>query len=208
MNRFRIAITALMTMSMMAAIPALAGEHESAPCAVHPPMPPMMCFAAVEDAPPAPDAPERPMKNRRHVEQFRMLKLLELLELGEDQEVDFLIAFKADRARRGEIHEARETLVTELADGLREGTIQDDRIFQLANEMEQLKAAYGEAAQQFLYVSRKILTPAQFGRLVVFQERFEFELLDKIRSFRDRRGGQAGQRGQGPRTPRSPGQID
>jgi len=126
-------------------------------------------------------------KYRKHIEQFRLLKLLELLDLGDDQEVDFVTAFHSMRRERSLLHQQKTALVDELAEGLRTGTIPDDEINRLIRQISELRKQEARLMEEFLEKSRKILFPAQLGRLIVFQERFELELLESVKVFRERR---------------------
>ena len=152
-----------------------------------------MTYAGVfeQGAPGSKDAPMAPgegPRGRRHLEQFRMLKLLELLDLNEDQEVQFLVEFKALRERQMVLQQEREQVTTRLAEGLRADTLKDAQIEALVKRIFDLRRAYGQASEDSFNRIRGILTPEQAGRLIVFQERFELELLGQVRSFRERRG--------------------
>ena len=47
--------------------------------------------------------------------------------------------------------------------------------------------------ERYLEESKSFLTAQQIAKFVIFNERFEYELLEKVRQFRDRPG-----RGPGP----------
>jgi len=143
---------------------------------------------AQAEPPAAPEAPEASGPRRRHLEQFRMLKLLELLDLDDKQEMEFLVEFKALRERQLVLQQERRRLVENLATGLREDTLNDSAIAELVARVLTLRREYALASEQFLDRVAGILTKAQIGKLVVFEERFEFELLDQVRSFRERQG--------------------
>ena len=171
-----------------------------APCGA-PAMPTPECAAihaaefAQLDAPDAPNAPEAPGPRRRHLEQFRMLKLLELLDLDREQEMEFLVDFKALREKQLLLQRERELVVEFLATGLREDTLKGNQITQRVQRVMELRREYALASEKFLERVMGILTPEQVGRLVVFEERFEFELLDQVRSFHERRGMPGAKRG-------------
>ena len=122
----------------------------------------------------------------KHIEQFRILKLLELLDLQEDQELEFIAAFHAMRRERRQLHEKRIALVDELADGLRMETAPDIEINRLIREISKLGNQQERVREDFLSEAQKILTPSQLGRFIVFHERFEFELLEAVKAFRER----------------------
>ena len=122
----------------------------------------------------------------KHIEQFRILKLLELLDLREDQELEFITAFQSMRRERRQLHEKRISLVDELADGLRTETVPDMEINRLIREISKLGNQQERVMEDFLSEAQKILTPSQLGRFIVFRERFEFELLEAVKAFRER----------------------
>lgn len=122
----------------------------------------------------------------KHIEQFRILKLLELLDLQEDQELGFITAFHSMRRERRQLHEKRIALVDELADGLRMETAPDMEINRLIRDISKLGNQQERVMEDFLSEAQKILTPSQLGRFIVFHERFEFELLEAVKAFRER----------------------
>ena len=116
-----------------------------------------------------------------------MLKMLEVLDLDEDQEIDLLVHFKAQRTRMRALRDTLTSVVTELADGLRAEELSSDEIYRFGEELGRLELAFMASRQQFRNGVRDLLTPEQYGRLLVFEERFDLELIESIRSFRDRR---------------------
>lgn len=132
----------------------------------------------------------------KHIEQFRILKLLELLDLQEDQELEFITLFHSMRRDRRQLHESKTELLEQLGNGLREQTIADDEINRLVVEIQNLGRQESRKIDDFLIEARKILSPEQVGRFIVFQERFEFELLKAVKTFREDRQGRFGQKKQ------------
>lgn len=145
---------------------------------------------AQADAPVPPGAPPAP--DRRHLEQFRMLKLLELLDLQEEQEMQFLVAFRAMRDKQMVLQEQRETYLKRLGEGIREDTISDAAIEDLVLKIIALKKEHLGVSEEFFVRMDRLLTAEQLGKLVIFNERFEYELIEKLRGFRDRRGPHGG----------------
>ena len=143
---------------------------------------------AQDGAPEPPFSPPGGGMRRRHLEQFRMLKLLELLDLNEEQEMKFLVEFRALREKQVVLQKERQDAVTRLAEGLRADTLNEEQIGRLTNRIFELRRTYAAESEGFYERVRPMLTAEQAGKLVVFQERFEYELLDQVRSFRERRG--------------------
>lgn len=129
---------------------------------------------------------------RKHLEQLRMLKMLEFLDLAEDQEIAFLTRFKSLRADEDQIEAERKVYVERLSelvtsedpnDGAIRAAVDSVRI-----KMKQRIALF----EAFVDDVGELLTPAQLGKLVIFHDRFEYELLERVRSFQDRRGAKGG----------------
>ena len=114
------------------------------------------------------------------------MKLLELLDLRDDQEVDFIAAFHSMRRDRRQLHQQKMILIDNLSEGLRDKDITDDEINRLIRQIMDATEQEKQLQQEFLNDVSGILTPSQMGRLVVFTERFEYELLEAIRAFRER----------------------
>jgi len=127
-------------------------------------------------------------KRRKHLEQFRMLKLLELLDLDESQEVQFMKSFTSIRRELRKIDDEKKEALDRLASGLHAGDIADKEIYDLLDKIVQVEHQKRMIFDHFLEESRSFLTAQQVAKLVIFHERFEYELLEKVRQFRDRPG--------------------
>ena len=140
-------------------------------------------------------------RQRKYIEQLRLLKLLELLDLDQNQEVPFITAFHAMRQEGCDLDSRRVALTEQLADGLREQTISDKQTYDLIDKIVAAELQKRELMVAFLSQAREILSARQLGGLVVFQDRFELELLERVQAFR-----KLGRRGMGPGSPGSPGE--
>jgi hypothetical protein len=125
-------------------------------------------------------------QQRKHLEQFRMFELLKLLDLKEDQEVEFLTMYKNYRDKQNDIDSRRRDLVIQLGAGLEADSLSDNEIQHMVQEIFTLNTDKVKAAEQFVKEAGDVLTTQQMGKLVVFQERFEYELLSRLRGFRER----------------------
>ena len=124
-------------------------------------------------------------QQRKHLEQLRMLKMLELLDLGENQEVRFLIAFNAMRKEHRELDDRINLSIDSLALELHADDINESRVTDLTNRVLNLQNEKFRVVMDFAELARDILTPEQFGKFVIFQKRFESELLERIGRFRE-----------------------
>ena len=128
----------------------------------------------------------------KHLEQFRILKLLEFLDFQEDQETEFITLFRSMRRQQRDYDLQRRDLLDSLAIRLESDSSEDEEILELVERVTQLQYRRQEAMSQFMDKTRLLLTPRQLGRAVVFQERFELQLLEKLQGFHQRGGMQRG----------------
>jgi len=124
---------------------------------------------------------------RQHLEQLRMLKMLEALNLSEDQELEFLTAFRAVRKEHGRLNNEKEMLVDSLSALLDNDPTDEKAITSAVDRILAIEDTRRDVMKEFIDNIRGLLTPDQLARFVVFNERFERELLEQVKSFRDRR---------------------
>lgn len=122
-----------------------------------------------------------------NVENLRMMKLLEAVDLSEEQSEKFVPLFYGFRKdikglvgeRNGIIEGIRELITTDAP---------DDRIKEELAKLKMNRAEFSGRQDKFLGDCESILTTPQLAKLVIFQERFEREMLESLREFR-RHGG-------------------
>jgi len=124
---------------------------------------------------------EEHMKN---LENLRLLKLLETLELNDDQSDEFIAEFASFRQKMKDLTTQINAQVDTLAEQLNQAEPDDKAILARVNEIENLRQQRPVLMSQLHDSVREFLTPVQIGKLVVFEERFERELLEKVRGFR------------------------
>lgn len=129
---------------------------------------------------------------QKHLEQFRILKLLEFLDIQEDQETEFITVFRSMRRQQREYDLQRRDLLDSLAARLESESSEDKEILDLVEKVTELQEQRQEAMSKFMDKVRLLLTPRQLGRAIIFQERFELQLLEKLRGFHQRGGIQRG----------------
>ena len=124
---------------------------------------------------------------RKHLEQFRMLKLLEFLDLTDEQEIPFLTRYRELDQAHDSLRQVRMGYIEQLARQVEEGGVSEAKINQLIDKVRETERQKINIDQNFLNDARNILTPEQVARLVVFQDRFEFEMLRQVGEFQRRR---------------------
>ena len=122
----------------------------------------------------------------RNFENLMLLKLLEAIDLNEDQSDQFILAFSQFRKEMRKKAEAADAEVDKLiellkAEKLDEKLVQEsvDKIFKMRQErMKDMDSLHKKVSS--------ILTVEQLGKMTVFMERFERNLLETIQGFRGR----------------------
>jgi len=154
-----------------------------------------------QDVPMPPGGPMSPgafENQRKHIEQLRLLKMLELLDLTDQQEIPFLTALNEARQQREEFEKSNRERIEALAEGLESKTLTDAQIYKLVDDITNGLKLQLQNVDGFLAKSRGILTAEQYGKLVIFQMRFEVEMLEQLGRFREfRRQGQSQDKGRG-----------
>jgi len=134
--------------------------------------------------------PERPRFGHgpKRFERLRMNKLVEFLGLeGEDRET-FVAASEKFGDSRMELDRLHRLTLDSLARGLREGGLSNEDIDRLVEKLDALEMKRQAVRREFREEIKPLLEPEQYGKLVVFEYRFEAQILDRLNEFR-RRGG-------------------
>jgi hypothetical protein len=137
-----------------------------------------------------------PMQQRKHIEQLRMLKMLELLNLTSEQEIPFLTAFNQMRIEQKSLDEKSDVLLDSMSAEL---ALAKPNETLLKSQIVKVKAIEKQRFEQMLTFVDKVdslLTTEQIAKLMIFQKRFEMELLEQVGRFR-RGGGPGGHDGPG-----------
>ena len=125
-------------------------------------------------------------KHAKNLENLRMLKLLEVIELEEEQDTKFIAAFASFRKKTREIGENVQKEIELLAEILNQPLPPEEEIMTQILKIEKLKIQRENAIIDFHKKISNILTPVQMGRMVIFEHRFERELIESVRGFRER----------------------
>ncbi len=133
--------------------------------------------------------------HKKNLESLRLLKLLEVLDLGDDQNDLFISAFSKFRKNTKSIREQIESEVTDLKEYLDQDNKSDNIMQNKIELIMKMKDDFETEKKNFFKKLQGILTAEQLGRMIVFQERFERELLQQVRGFR------------APKPPDAPGAI-
>jgi len=122
----------------------------------------------------------------KNLENLRILKLLELLQLDEEQNTKFISAFVSFRKEAKEITAEIEIEVDSLIDILQQTEPPKENIISQISKIEDKKIQREKLVRDFHKEVASILTPVQLGKMVVFEEHFERELIESVRGFHNR----------------------
>lgn len=123
-------------------------------------------------------------EQERTLENLRLLKLLEFLEMDDDQSPQFILIFSNFRKEGRRLHDEIKTKVAELAETLKADKPSDEHVNGLIKQVDELRLGQIKIVEEFHRKASEILTPVQMGKMVVFESRFEKELIDTVRGFR------------------------
>ncbi len=124
--------------------------------------------------------------HEKNLENLKLIKLLELLELTDEQSDKFIGEFTKFRKKAGDLNKQREMEIETLSKLLQEETPDKIKIKQSIDSLHQILQNRMKIGLGFHQQIETILTIEQLGRMVIFQERFDREILESIRGFRDR----------------------
>jgi Spy/CpxP family protein refolding chaperone len=146
--------------------------------------------AALSAQPPMPDGPHGKRgrggpwdKMSANIENLRMMKMLEAVNPDEKQSEKFVPLVYAFRRDMKEIIEERNAQVDKIKESLKNDA-GDNEIKAELDELRENKTKLDGRIDKFLGDCEEILSTKQMARLVIFQERFEREMLKSLREFR------------------------
>ena len=122
-------------------------------------------------------------------ERLRMKKLMQLLKLEGQQKDAFVVIAEKYRDQRRDLMRSHLATVDSLASGVRSGSLDAKSIDRLIGRLEELEAGQAKTKEEFRREVRPLLSAEQYGKLVVFDYRFEPRILDRLNNFRKHRGG-------------------
>ncbi|MCX6828786.1 MAG: periplasmic heavy metal sensor [candidate division Zixibacteria bacterium] len=120
----------------------------------------------------------------RNLESLRLLKLMEALELNDEQSTKFISLFVDFRKEMRGINDDIQTEIDHLSELLSAEKPSEDSIKTEIARIEALKSGMEDNQRKFHTEVSKLLTVVQMGKMVVFEMRFERELIMNVRGLR------------------------
>jgi len=99
--------------------------------------------------------------------------------------VEFLALFASSRKKMKEIREEMESEVDELIEILKDENPDESLIKEKLGKIEVLKKRFTDNFENLQNKAKEILTTVQYAKMLVFQERFERELIQSVKGFRN-----------------------
>lgn len=120
------------------------------------------------------------------LEKFRIAKMMQLLELTEKQKERMIPMFRTMRRKLRVLHSEKREHMVALTKGIRYETITENEINEHIAAVEKLNHKIPRVMEQFTEQVRQVLTVNQIGMLILFTEKFDLLLLDRVRGFHER----------------------
>jgi len=140
---------------------------------------------------PSPEFDDPPMPKERAprqlIETLRKVRLIEELKLTDEQSVKFFPKMNAIKEAKEKIDQDRKILIEELMDLLAKDKKPLDQINAKLDKLFQLEEDFNKKETVLKKEIRKILSPEQQARLILFQLRFDQEMREMIQGIRDMR---------------------
>ncbi|MCX6826388.1 MAG: hypothetical protein NTV06_03840 [candidate division Zixibacteria bacterium] len=122
----------------------------------------------------------------KNLEDLRLLKLIEILNLSDKQSPQFISLFVTFRKEMRQINYNMQKEIDSLANLVQEDKYSETAVKEQIQKIVGLKLKEEQRIGKFNNDAGKILTPLQMGRVIVFQERFDRKLIEKVKCFRER----------------------
>lgn len=142
--------------------------------------------------PTGPGDPNGMPPRQRRFEQFRLMKMLELLDLTDAQEAPFMTAYHDMRKQNDKLESDKRAAVESLSRSLRSRRPDTANINNLIDQLVSLEQQRRDVNKHFLDTTRQILSAEQVGRLVLFVERFDSTVFQRLQAMRQRMRGPQG----------------
>ena len=125
---------------------------------------------------------------RKKIETLRAWQLTEELDLDEDTSARLFTAMKSSDRERWEIETRNRELVRELSRTVQNRNPDSGKINQILNELKENRRELVRSEERHIDSVRKILSPADTARYLIFQIRFQAQIKQKAaQAMRDRR---------------------
>ena len=120
--------------------------------------------------------PEK-MKPMQKMEELKKIKLIEILQMNEETSIKFFTRRSEHMRRMDDLNQANKEKMDKLDEMLDDREENSDQILKKAiDEYMQIQDNIMLERQNFIKSASEILTTEQFGKLLVFEEKFRNEI--------------------------------
>jgi hypothetical protein len=117
------------------------------------------------------------MKPMQKMEELKKVKLIEILEMDEETSIKFFTRRSEHMKKMDALNQANKEKIDQLDDMLIERKENSDQVLKKAiDEYLQIQDNIMLERQNFMKSSSEVLTIEQFGKLVVFEDKFRNEI--------------------------------
>lgn len=138
---------------------------------------------------PEPSDEEFPPGPGSQFERFRMNKMIEMLELDEQHSRSIRTLFREHRQAMHALEKESRRTLEALTDQLRDRRTDDQAIDKTLAKLDSLDIQRDRLRIEFKREADKSLTTIQRAKLRVFMQRFERQMVEKVRGMREHMGG-------------------
>ena len=131
---------------------------------------------------------KRMLMHEKNLDNLRMLKLLELLDLSDEQNDRFIGLFASFRNDEKKLKKEFHAEIEKLSKILHEPNPSETEIENQLDKIKQLKNKREQIVEEFHNNVKEMLTIVQMAKMIIFEERFERQLLETVRGFREKYG--------------------
>ncbi|MGC8595657.1 MAG: hypothetical protein ACP5MI_08650 [Candidatus Kryptoniota bacterium] len=123
---------------------------------------------------------------RRQLEQIKIWQMTKDLNLPNEKAEKFFPVYNSYMAQLRETIARRRDLVSQLDQMLRQGA-KDDEISKQVDRITKLDEQLAEQHKHFIDSLKDILTPTEIGKYIVFEQKFQREIRDRLRAIMQQR---------------------
>lgn len=141
-----------------------------------------------EETSPPSSQEERRAQIFRRIETFRMIRMTEALNLDEETAARVFTRLRPIDQKRWGLIQERNQLRREIKKGTDAGKVESRQLEGWRKRLRENQQALEKLGEEELNALEGLLTPEQQAKYLLFRERFQEELKERIREARGRRG--------------------
>jgi hypothetical protein len=121
------------------------------------------------------------------LEQFRKMRLIEVLKLNEEESVRFITKQRMHEEKVRDLMKNRNSFLDEI-ENILDSSFEVKELLRIADKIKSIDNDIFLERQRYTDEMRQFLTPAQFGKFLVFERSFGRQVRDAIDEMSHKRG--------------------